>query len=141
MAFNNSVISGKDTTTGKQSDVEVTNGAFNTISEGVEIGGIIIEAPGVNDKYDVFTGTINTATTDSAISFSDVTTGYAVQIVNQTSSTTLDVKFNGTGNSNIPIVNDTDRIGKSFSDQNISSIHLSNTSGSTITYEIVLTGV
>ena len=141
MPFHNTVISGKDTTTGKSSDVEVTGGALHTIMEGIEIGGVIVEAPGVNDVYDVFTGTINTALTDQALTFSNVTTGYAVQILNKTSSTTLHAKFSGTGNTNIPIVNDTDSMGKSFTEQNITSIHLSNTSGSTITYEVILTGV
>ena len=139
MSYN--VIHGKDTTTGKGTAIESTNGALHTISEGIQIGNVIVEAPGVNDVYDVFTGTINTALTDQALTFSNVTTGYTVSILNKTDSTTLHVKLSGTGNDNIPIVNDTNSIGKSFSEQNITSIHLSNTSGSTITYEVILSGV
>jgi hypothetical protein len=116
-------------------------GTAKMIVAGVSLGSVVVEAPGVNDKYDVMAGTILNGATNSLIAFTNVLTGYNIQIINKTANTVLKAKLGGTSKPEILVNNNSDEIGKSISGQKFTSIHLSNSSGSTISYEIIVTGV
>lgn len=74
---------------GEKTNISVTeNGELLTA---VEIGGVIVEAPGVNTETDVLNDKIiNPATTTNFV-FSNVSTGYSYTIVNDGS---VDVTYN-----------------------------------------------
>lgn len=133
--------------TGKYSTAQgildaLINGTAKVVIDGVELDGdVIVEAPGINTKYDVFSSTITNGQSDINIPFVNVTTAYNILILNKTTGTTLKVKLDGTGNTALLANNDNDEFGKALSGQNFDSIHLTNDSGSTITYEITISGV
>lgn len=64
---------------GEKSNIGVTSN--NELLVSASFGGVVIEAPGINDETDVLAITLNPATTTN-FSFSNVTTGYTYLIAN-----------------------------------------------------------
>jgi hypothetical protein len=120
--------------------VDDNGNAFVNVA-GVEINDVIIEAPATNEKYEVFTGTINTGTSNSSIGIGGLTSAYDIEIINKTASTTLKAKLNGTGNDEILVNNNSNEYGKQLAGILFTSLYLTNDSGTNIDYEITIAGV
>lgn len=98
-------------------------------------------------QYNTFVGTATTgaATTTSTIelTMTSIDTAYAVQIINYTTSTTLQIKLDTSTNDSIHVQHDaTDLVvGRVIDDQKFKKLFIRNTSGSDITYDIFVQGV
>jgi hypothetical protein len=114
------------------------NGALvSTLS----VEGVIIEAPQVNDKYETVSGTINDGQSNVTIPLGDVTTGYAIEILNLTSNTTFTASIDGGDAINITNNGALGRIGARLDNQKFTSCTISNSSGSNIDYEVIIQGI
>ena len=88
------------------------------------------------DTYDRWSGTITTGTTNR-LTFSNVSKGYSVEFVNYSTTADYTIKLNSTSNQPITIYRNTS---KTMDDIEITNIYLSNSSGSSISYEVILVG-
>jgi hypothetical protein len=111
--------------------------------EGIAIDSVIVEAPGVHENYETIVGTINNGLSNISIPLGDVSTGYAVSIINKTQDTLITMKLNGTDKDAINITNDINLglLGVNISNLKFDSVHLSNASGENVDYEIIIKGV
>jgi hypothetical protein len=100
------------------------------------IGDVVIEAPGVNSKYNTIEGSIADGITDQPVVFSSVTTGYQLLVTND-SNTPMTFKINSTGN-------DAGTIGpgETFTTDlfKFTSLYISNSSGTAVDYRIRVEG-
>ena len=96
----------------------------------------------ISTKYESISGTIGDGGSDISISLGDITTGYNINILNKTTDTVLIAKLNDIANDQIKAINDTTlgTIGIDLTGQKFTSLYLSNSSGESINYEIVIQG-
>jgi hypothetical protein len=89
-------------------------------------------------KYKVYSGTIVTGSTNTSLGLNAMFNSGV--FINKTTGKTLNVKLNKNTNDNIPI----DTVYTSpltIDDMDITDVYLSNSSGDTITYLIILKGL
>lgn len=89
-------------------------------------------------EYDTEDGTLNNGATNQSVTFSNVTTGKEVLIINDDGANAFSFRFNSVGNPAQEI-----KAGETFSTTNfdITSILLSNSSGFGIAYRIRIVGI
>jgi hypothetical protein len=90
------------------------------------------------DSYSSAEGSIADSLTDQVISLSGVTRFTGLEIINDNSNDDLTVKLNGTGNASFTVKGGES---KSINNFPITAVYLSNSSGSTINYRILVFGV